>query len=89
MRNELTVCIEQFIIRFRGFGIIPSKLKDLGKKIIPPVFDIGEHIIERIFELEATGQHREKVRDARRKSKSLFSSIPGSMSVIVSTHVSS
>lgn len=61
MKWERTICVEQFIVCFRSFGVIASELEDLGQESVSPVFDIGEHVVERILELEAAGQHRKQV----------------------------
>ena len=61
-----TICVKQFIVCFSSFGIIASELEDLRQESVPPVFDIGEHVVERILELEAAGQHRKQVRNTCR-----------------------
>ena len=66
MSCERTICVQQFIVCFRSLGVIASELEDLRQESVPPVFDIGEHVVERVLELEAAGQHREQVRDTCR-----------------------
>ena len=61
MKHERTICIEQFIVCFRSFGVIASELENLGQESVSPVFDIGEHVVQRVLELEAAGQHGEQV----------------------------
>lgn len=61
MNSERTICVEQFVVCFGSFCVVASELEDLRQESVPPVFDVGEHVVERILELEAAGKHREQV----------------------------
>jgi hypothetical protein len=56
-----TICVDQLIVCFRSFSVVTSELEDLGQESVSPVFDIREHVVERVLELEAAGKHREQV----------------------------
>jgi hypothetical protein len=64
--SELTVSVQQFVVCFRSFCVNSAELKDLRQKGVSPVLDVGQHIVQRVLQLEAAGQHREQVRDACR-----------------------
>jgi hypothetical protein len=64
--SELTVSVQEFVVCFRSFCVIPAELKDLRQEVVSPVLDVGQHIVQRVLQLEAAGQHGEQVRDTCR-----------------------
>lgn len=70
-----TIRVKQFVIRFRSFGVVSSKLENLGQEVISSVLDIWQDIVQRVFQLQAACQYREQMADTRGQRETLLAGV--------------